>query len=54
VVTKEVPDRLPRFYQRLGIRQFVYRDLFAGLNVRFHEIGSADNLEWTVGYQWHR
>jgi hypothetical protein len=54
VVTREVPDRLPRFYQRLGIRQFVYRDLFAGLNVRFHEIGSADNLEWTVGYQWHR
>jgi hypothetical protein len=54
VATKDVPDRLPRFYQRLGIRQFVYQDLFAGLNVRFHELGSADNLEWVVGYQFHR
>jgi hypothetical protein len=47
--TKDVEGRLPKFYQRLGVRQFVYRNLFAGLNVRFHEIGSADNLEWVLG-----
>ena len=46
----DVDGRLPAFYQRLGVKQFVYRDLFAGLNVRFHEIGSADNLEWNVGF----
>jgi hypothetical protein len=50
--TKEVTGRLPRFYQRLGVRQFVYQDWFVGLNVRFHEIGSADNLEWTMGYRF--
>jgi len=49
--TKDVPGRLPEFYQRLGVRQFVFRDLFVGLNVRFHELGSADNLEWTIGYR---
>jgi len=49
--TKEVPGRLPKFYQRLGVRQFVWKDMFAGLNVRFHELGSADNLEWNIGFR---
>jgi hypothetical protein len=49
--TKDVEGRLPKFYQRLGVRQFVYRGWFAGLNVRFHEIGSADNLEWVIGFR---
>ncbi len=47
---KDEPGRLPVFYQRLGVKQFVYKDWFAGLNVRFHELGSADNLEWNLGY----
>ncbi len=50
VLYEDVEGRLPIFYQRLGIKQFVYEDWFAGLNVRFHELGSADNLEWNVGY----
>jgi len=49
--TKDVPGRLPELYQRLGVRQFVYRSWFVGLNVRFHEIGSADNLEWVIGFR---
>jgi hypothetical protein len=52
VFSKDVPERLPTFYQRLGVRQFVYRDWFLGLNVRFHELGSADNLEWVLGYRF--
>jgi hypothetical protein len=48
---KDIPNRLPAFYQRLGVKQFVYQDWFVGLNVRFHEIGSADNLEWNLGYR---
>jgi hypothetical protein len=51
ILRKDLPNRLPDFYQRLGVRQFFYQDWFAGLNVRFHELGSADNLEWTIGYQ---
>jgi len=46
----DVEGRLPRFYQRLGVKQFFLRDFFAGLNVRFHELGSADNLEWNLGH----
>jgi len=51
ILYKDVPGRLPAFYQRLGVKQFFYQNWFAGLNVRFHEIGSADNLEWTIGYK---
>ena len=47
---KDIPNRLPALYQRLGVKQFFYQNWFAGLNVRFHELGSADNLEWTIGY----
>jgi hypothetical protein len=50
VVSTETTSRLPKFYQRLGIKQFVYRNWFAGLNVRFHQLGSADNLEWNAGW----
>lgn len=52
VWSAEVEGRLPKFYQRLGVRQFVYEAWFVGLNVRFHEIGSADNLEWNAGYSF--
>jgi len=47
---KDVEGRLPVLYQRLGVKQFVYRHWFVGMNVRFHELGSADNLEWNLGY----
>ena len=47
---KDIEGRLPELYQRLGVKQYFYRNWFAGMNVRFHEIGSADNLEWTIGY----
>jgi len=50
ILYKDVEGRLPVFYQRLGVKHFVYDNWFAGLNVRFHELGSADNLEWNVGY----
>ena len=48
---KDVEGRLPELYQRLGVRQYVWQNWFVGLNVRFHELGSADNLEWTLGYK---
>ncbi len=51
ILRKDLPNRLPDFYQRLGVKQFFYQNWFAGMNVRFHEIGSADNLEWNIGYK---
>ncbi len=46
----DVEGRLPRFHQRVGLKQFVYDNWFCGLNVRFHELGSADNLEYNIGF----
>lgn len=51
IIRHDVPGRLPDFYQRLGVKQFITDGFFAGLNVRFHELGSADNLEWNLGYR---
>jgi len=58
VLRRDVPDvngneaRLPRFYQRLGLKYHVLDDVFLGLNVRFHDFSAADNLEFNVGYRW--
>ncbi|MCP4293746.1 MAG: acyloxyacyl hydrolase [bacterium] len=46
----DVEGRLTRFYQRLGLKQFFFENWFGGLNVRFHELGSADNLEYNMGF----
>ena len=58
VFRRDVPDvngneaRLPRFYQRLGLKYHVFDDLFLGLNVRFHDFSRADNLEYNLGWRW--
>jgi hypothetical protein len=58
VLRRDVPDvndneaRLPRFYQRLGLKYHVLDDAFLGLNVRFHDFSAADNLEFNAGYRW--
>lgn len=46
----DIEGRLPRFYQRVGLKQFFFENWFGGLNVRFHELGSADNLEYNIGF----
>lgn len=46
---KEVDAALPAFYQRLGIRYYVFRDWHAGLQVRLSDFSRARNLEWGIG-----
>jgi hypothetical protein len=58
VLRKDVSDingneaRLPRFYQRLGLKYRIFDDISLGLNVRFHDFSRADNLEFNLGYHW--
>jgi hypothetical protein len=58
VLRRDVTDqngneaRVPRFYQRLGLRYHVLDDVYLGLNVRFHDFSRADNLEFNLGYRW--
>lgn len=40
----------PQFYQRAGIKYIIWDDLFLGINIRAHEFGIADYIEWNAGW----
>lgn len=46
------PGSLPKLYQRLGIKFYILRDLFMGLNLRFYDFSKADNMEYHIGYRF--
>jgi hypothetical protein len=52
VVRTDFEGSLPEFYQRLGVRYYVLKNTFLGLNVRFHDFGVADYLEFNLGQRW--
>jgi hypothetical protein len=41
----------PAFYQRAGLRYFIWKDLFLGINIRAHNFGVADYIEWNAGWR---
>ena len=45
----------PQFYQRAGIKYVIWDDLFLGINIRAHEFGIADYIEWNAGWaiKWY-
>jgi len=48
----ENPGSLPKFYQRLGGRYYIFDDFSAGLNLRFYDFSRADNMEFNIGYRF--
>lgn len=52
VARKEVEGRLPRLYQRLGLKYDILDGVHMGLNVRFNDFSRANNLEFNMGYDW--
>ncbi len=46
---KEVKGRLPKLYQRLGLKYEFLDGVHMGLNVRFNDFSRANNLEFNVG-----
>ncbi len=51
VLQKGFDNQLPRLYQRLGFKYHFFDNYIAGLSVRIKEFGSADHLQWTLGYR---
>lgn len=51
ILRADIPNQVPRYFQRLAIKQFAYKGWFVGMGVRFQELGAADNLELTIGCQ---
>ena len=47
-------DRVPAFYQKIGLKYHVTDRLFIGFGTRFHGFSKADFVEWTLGYDIRR
>ena len=38
------------FHQRLGLRFYLHKHLFAGIAIKANNFSTADYIEWSVGY----
>ena len=46
----EIEGQKPAFYQRAGLKYMVWKDLFLGINIKAHDFGTADYIEWNAGW----
>lgn len=44
----------PKFYQRLGLRYYAFKGMFAQLALRAYNYHVADYIEWGIGYRFNR
>ncbi|TLX74688.1 acyloxyacyl hydrolase [Labilibacter sediminis] len=51
VFRKEVPNQLPRLYQKFGFKYHFKNDMYSGILVRAHDFSVADFIEWNIGYR---
>ena len=42
------------FYQRIGLRYYLFEHFFAGINIKAKNLSKADYIEWSVGYSIFR
>ncbi len=45
------PGSLPKLYQRLGARYYIFKDFALGVNLRFYDFSKADNMEFNFAYR---
>ena len=38
-------------YQRIGLKYHIFKNIFAGINVRAYDFSIADYIEWNIGYR---
>lgn len=50
LIRKEIEGQNPAFYQRAGLKYMIWKDLFLGINIRAHNFGVADYIEWNAGW----
>lgn len=51
LIRYEFEGQKPAFYQRAGLRYFIWKELFLGINIRAHNFGVADYIEWNAGWR---
>lgn len=55
ILRKKQPHKTPSFYQRLGVKYHVIKNVFVGINIKAYNFQVADFIEWNAGYRlrWH-
>jgi hypothetical protein len=41
-------------YQRIGLRYYLHKHLFAGIAIKANNFSKADYIEWSLGYSISR
>ena len=48
----DYPDRTPSLYQRIGIKQHIFHNVFVGISLRAYDFYISDYIEWNIGYRF--
>ncbi|MCB0630137.1 MAG: acyloxyacyl hydrolase [Saprospiraceae bacterium] len=51
---KQIRDRTPNFYQRIGVKYYFKDRYYAGIHLRAFNLHISDFIEWHVGYRFFR
>lgn len=52
LINKEEAKAGKRLYQRIGLRYYFFKEIFAGINIKARNLSVADYIEWSVGYSF--
>lgn len=48
---KKIKTQSPTFYQKLGLRYQMTKNIFSEINLRAYQFHVSDFIEWTIGYR---
>jgi len=51
LLRKKSSDMTPMFYQRIGIKYYIMKDTFLGINLRAVKFYESDFIEWSIGHR---
>jgi hypothetical protein len=51
IIREKRPGQIPAFYQRLGMKYHIFKNLFVGINIKAYNMKVADFIEWNAGYR---
>ncbi len=52
VFRKKLKNSTPIFYQRIGLKYNLYKEIFIGINLRAYKLHVSDFIEWNMGYSF--
>lgn len=51
IIRKKRYNEIPAFYQRVGMKYHVFKNVSVGINIKAYNMQVADFIEWNLGYR---